>query len=266
MATDWKMIAMMAGATGAQALSSSIQAKNARKAQQQENSADRQMSEEQFAKELAFKQSLENPYRQQRSQVTTMGGLDALEQVGTRPSANLSSVPYAQPGMVASMPKLTPQTLMAIQAMRSNIAPGGPGAQGVTGMGMGAAGPTFDAATGGMGRRNEGAGGMMSGAKTGAKLGSVVPGMGTLAGAGIGAVAGAFTKNAQTAATDFSLQDATSVIADGYRQKMGREASPQEIQAQLKAIGWQPGHQWVGEQGLRYIFTNLDPANDRRTA
>jgi hypothetical protein len=123
-------------------------------------------------------------------------------------------------------------------------------------------------------RRNEGAGGVWSGAGKGALAGATygkyIGGMGLIpaaaGGALIGGIAGAFTKNAKSAMTDFSLADASDTIRNAYRQKMGREASQGEIDSQLGAIGWKPGHDWVGEMGLQEIVKNLDPANDQRAA
>lgn len=116
-------------------------------------------------------------------------------------------------------------------------------------------------------RRNEGAGGVgrgaMSGAATGAMVGSAVPGLGTLAGGVIGGIAGgiggAFTKNAQTAMTDFSEQDARSALNKAYRQYLGRDASTGEIDTQLRNQGFRAdqGHQWVGESGLRAVIDSI---------
>jgi hypothetical protein len=136
------------------------------------------------------------------------------------------------------------------------------------------AGSSFEDLTSQYERRNEGAGGAgrgaVGGAAAGATVGSMVPVLGTMAGAGIGAlvggIGGAFTKNAESAMTDFSLADASDTIRNAYRQKMGREASQGEIDSQLGAVGWKPGHDWVGEMGLQGIVNNLDPANDRRAA
>ncbi len=123
-------------------------------------------------------------------------------------------------------------------------------------------------------RRNEGAGGVgkgaLAGAALGAKGGSMLPGVGTALGAAggaiVGGIVGAATKNAKTAMTDFSQQDARQIIADAYRSKMGRDASTGEIDTQLSNVGWQGGDKWVGEMGLKAIIDSLDPANDRRAA
>jgi phage tail tape-measure protein len=116
-------------------------------------------------------------------------------------------------------------------------------------------------------RRNEGAGGAMSGAAkgaaTGATVASVVPGIGTLAGGVVGGVAGAiggaFTKNAKTAMTDLSVEDAQAVIRQAYQQALGRVPSDAEVMAQLQGIGFDPKrHQWVGEEGVIAILRSLN--------
>jgi hypothetical protein len=121
-------------------------------------------------------------------------------------------------------------------------------------------------------RRNEGAGGFgrgaMSGAATGATLGSFVPALGTAAGAVIGGIgggiAGAFTKNAKSAMTDFSAGDARDAIGGAYRQHLGREASPSEIDSQLRGQGFRydQGHQWVGETGLRAVLDSIQNSDE----
>jgi hypothetical protein len=123
-------------------------------------------------------------------------------------------------------------------------------------------------------RRNEGAGGVWSGAgkgaMTGFHAGKYIGGMGAIpaaaGGALIGGIAGAFTKNAESARTDFSQADARDAIAQGYRSRMGREASPDEISGQMRNVGWQDGDQWVGEVGLQAILDSLNPENDAAAA
>ena len=109
----------------------------------------------------------------------------------------------------------------------------------------------------GVERRNEGAGGWLRGAATGAMYGAAGYGVGAVPAAVIGGVIGAFTKNAKTAMTDVSIASARTIVASMYQRELGRPASPQEVDAQLGAIGWKPGHQWVGEGGLMAILQNM---------
>lgn len=116
-------------------------------------------------------------------------------------------------------------------------------------------------------RRNEGAGGVgrgaLGGAATGATIGSAVPVLGTAAGAVIGGIAGgiggAFTKNAETAMTDFADRDARDAIGKAYQQYLGRPASVGELDDQLRAQGYRAdqGHKWVGEDGLRAVLSSI---------
>lgn len=123
-------------------------------------------------------------------------------------------------------------------------------------------------------RRNEGAGGVWSGAGkgalTGLSVGKYIGPMGAIpaaaGGALIGGAIGAFTKNAKSAMTDFSVNDARDAIAKGYQSRLGRDAGQDEISGQLRNVGWQDGDQWVGEMGLNAILNSLDPANDKRVA
>ena len=116
-------------------------------------------------------------------------------------------------------------------------------------------------------RRNEGAGGFgrgaAGGAAMGATVGSMAPGVGTLFGAGVGALAGgiggAFTKNAKTAMTDFSANDARDAIQKQYQSAYGRAPGAAEVEEMLRGQGFRAdqGHQWVGESGLRSVLDSI---------
>lgn len=249
-----------------------------------------------------------NPFRHQLDQGRTLGTLDVMANAqlaparysmpgitvpqlsggfAYQPSADLRTSAKRLQRDVASgrtAPTMTdPANYGQTGALNLNAAGGAStGAQPRTGgaagarapMAPGGAGGSLDVSSllSGVQRRNEGAGGVMSGAGKGAAMGatagSVVPGLGTAAGAivgGIGgAVAGAFTKNAKTAATDVSVTDARTVIRDAYATFLGREPSAEEVESQLSAIGFDKGrHQWVGEQGLTAILRSLQQAGGR---
>ena len=119
---------------------------------------------------------------------------------------------------------------------------------------------------GDFGRREEGSGdGVMGGAAKwggrGASIGSVMPGIGTAIGGGIGAAAGAignlFTKNAASAQTDFTVDDAKTAIRNMYRSEGGRDVSDDELTTILKGQGWKPGDRWVGEKGMLSVMDSL---------
>lgn len=115
-------------------------------------------------------------------------------------------------------------------------------------------------------RREEGSGdGVLGGAAKwggrGAQIGSVIPGLGTAIGGGIGAAVGAignlFTKNAASAQTDFTVDDAKSAIRNLYRAEGGRDVGDDELMTILKGQGWKPGDRWVGEKGMLSVMGNL---------
>jgi hypothetical protein len=116
------------------------------------------------------------------------------------------------------------------------------------------------------GRRFEGAGpGIAGGAVQGMGYGSnpglvaATGGLSLAAGALGGAIAGAATKNAPSAFSDFSSKDAYQAVADAYQKYLGREAGDDEIMGQLRGQGYKPeeGHRWVGQTGLFSVLDSL---------
>jgi hypothetical protein len=129
----------------------------------------------------------------------------------------------------------------------------------------------------GYARRNEGSGGALSNGATwaqrGASIGSVVPGVGTLVGGVVGGlaglIAGAFTKNAESARTDFSINDARAIISQAHKDAFGRDITPEYLDQILQGQGWRPGHKWFGEGPLAYVldqFASQAPADRAETA
>lgn len=117
-------------------------------------------------------------------------------------------------------------------------------------------------------RRGGGTGGIGSGALTGASIGSVAGPIGAGAGAVIGGIVGAARKHAESAPTDFTVQDATAIIQNSYRDMFGRAATPDEVQAALTGQGWKQGDRYVGQQGLQGVLGHLaeNAAAGRATA
>jgi hypothetical protein len=114
------------------------------------------------------------------------------------------------------------------------------------------------------GRRFEGAGpGVAGGAVRGATMGSnpallaATGGISAGVGAIGGAIAGMATKNAPTAFSDFSANDAYKAIGDAYQQYLGRPASHEEIMSRLIGQGYRPdqNHKYVGQNNL---YSQLD--------
>lgn len=111
-------------------------------------------------------------------------------------------------------------------------------------------------------RRMEGPGGVLSNAakyaQTGASVGSAFAGVGAIPGAIIGgiggAIGGAFSKNAKSAMTDFSIEDARAIISQAYKDAFGRDITPQELDEAIRGQGWEPGDKWFGEAPLAYVL------------
>jgi hypothetical protein len=106
-------------------------------------------------------------------------------------------------------------------------------------------------------RRGGGTGGAGSGALTGASIGSTAGPIGAGVGAAIGAIVGAARKHAETAPTDFSVNDAREIIRASYRDMFGREATDQEVNDALAGQGLKAGGEWVGQQGLMGVLGHL---------
>jgi len=124
------------------------------------------------------------------------------------------------------------------------------------------------------GRRFESnGGGALSNAATwagrGAQIGSVIPGVGTAIGAGVGALGGAIkgwaTKNADSAYSDFSKEDAGNALSRAYEQYLGRPASPEEVQTRLTGQGLKPGDRWVGEKNLFAQLGDIKNSDEAQT-
>jgi hypothetical protein len=117
----------------------------------------------------------------------------------------------------------------------------------------------------GYGRRLEGAGpgahgGAIRGATMGANpaLAAATGGISIGVGALGGLIAGLATKNATSAYSDYSANDAYDAIGKGYQKYLGRDATPDEIMGRLVGQGYDPKrHEYVGEKGLRYHMDEI---------
>jgi hypothetical protein len=103
-------------------------------------------------------------------------------------------------------------------------------------------------------RRREGAGGAGAGAKKGFTYGSALGPAGMAGGALIGAVAGAITNNAESAYSDFYLEDAKQILRDATAEMWGESATEEQIEEAIVGQGWEPGDRWVGQESLDYIL------------
>jgi hypothetical protein len=296
---EWATLALGAGGAAASLYTANRNRTQDRELREDEN----QMTEEQHLRQTALNESLADPFRHQVDQNRALGRLDAITQFqrptitapanvapymgqvsgGYQPSAQMQDAARKLFGDVASghtAPSMTdPANYGRTAAVNLGGTPGTPGVSNAPG--AGAAGTALpDAHTylpGQEARRNEGAGGVLQGLVKGATAGgtvaSVVPGIGTAVGGVVGgvagAIAGAFTKNAKTAKTDLSLQQASDAIRQVYESELGRTPSAQEVQGHLVAQGLQPDHKWVGEGGILAVIRNIQnsaEARQRRSA
>jgi hypothetical protein len=65
-------------------------------------------------------------------------------------------------------------------------------------------------------------------------------------------------RKAETAPTDFSVQDATQIIRDAYKDMNGgKDISDEELNAALTGQGLRSGSGWVGQAGLQGVLGHL---------
>jgi len=119
-------------------------------------------------------------------------------------------------------------------------------------------------------RRMEGSPSVGGSAATGASIGgSIVPGAGHVVGGVAGAVAALFAKNAETAMTDFAIEDARQIISQAHQDAFGRDITPEYLDQIVRGQGWQDGDRWMGQDSLAYVldaFASQAPADRAETA
>jgi hypothetical protein len=93
-----------------------------------------------------------------------------------------------------------------------------------------------------------------SAAKYGMAAGSVVPGWGHVFGAAAGAIGALFAKNAETAMTDFRIEDAREVISRAHEDAFGRPITPEYLDEIVRGQGWEDGDRWMGQDSLAYVL------------
>ncbi len=280
--------AQLAAGVGTGVLGAYVANRNSRRQQESEDERN-QMTEEQHLRQTALRESEMDPFRHQMFQGRNLTSLDMLQNLGRggnriTPPANVA--PYA--GSVR--PSYTPSDTLREHASRlyNSVAAGqtaptmtDPANYGRTSAlnlaqpaGSGGTSATAPAAPemvdpssylpGQADRRNEGAGGVGKGAMTGLALGSKFGPYGAAAGLVGGAIVGGFTKNARSAATDLSLEQAKQAIQAAYQRELGRPASEEEVMGRIAGTGWEPGDEWVGESGLLYHIREIQNSAERR--
>jgi hypothetical protein len=119
-------------------------------------------------------------------------------------------------------------------------------------------------------RRMEGSPGYGSSAAQGAGIGgSIVPGAGHVVGALAGVIGAAFAKNAETAMTDFAIDDARQIISQAHKDAFGSDITPEYLDQIVRGQGWQDGDRWMGQDSLAYVldaFAQQAPGERARLA
>lgn len=294
---------ILAGASAASGIAGSIssnkQAKTAEQLAREKMAQDAAMQ----TQDIASKENTLDPFRQQLAQAKDIGQLDLMERASYSPTKLTPSGPYASyvPQMSGGFSYTkSPELTASAAALKRNVMAGrtaptmtdpnnygrtaaldlvslassgaDPATVGGTAPAAGARGvstaPVTDYLAGATRRGGSGGGGgvrgVATGAASGAALGSMLPGPGTVIGAGVGALTGLLGKHAATAPSDVDVPTATNVLTQAIRQELGREPQPGEIARMLAMQGLKPGDQWVGEQGLTGLLATLRSQNSMR--
>lgn len=77
-----------------------------------------------------------------------------------------------------------------------------------------------------------------------------------------GPIAGLFGGAAETAPTDFFVQDARRILTDAIQQFQNRAPKAGEIDELLRRQGWEVGDRFVGETGLRFLLNAISAGGD----
>lgn len=279
---DWAKLAAGIGAAG---IGAYVANRNGRR-QQESDEARLQMTEEQHLRQTALDESMADPFRHQRAQASGLGAMDVLRNFqGTRVTPPANVAPYAgniQGGYAPSQTLRDHASKLYDSIAAGRTAPtmtdpanyGRTSAENLT-AGTGAAGlpgatapaeefidPTSYLA--GFERRNEGAGGVWDGVKKGTAVGATAAkfagpyaALALGGGAVIGGIAGAFTKNAKTAMTDVTVDQAKQALRAVYEREGGRTPTEQELDQIIAGQGYKPGDWGVGEGGLINAIRNL---------
>lgn len=64
-------------------------------------------------------------------------------------------------------------------------------------------------------------------------------------------------RKADSAPTDFNLNDAQQIVRDAYKDMFGREAKPGEVESALAGQGLKSGDRFVGEAGIQGVLGHL---------
>lgn len=281
-------IALLLSSIGAKAFSGIAGSRSSRKDREagERLTRERIASDERLsAQDLAFKESLADPFRQQMSQAKALRKLDMLERARYRPTRLTPAAPYASyvPEVSGGFsyeqsPELTQDAAALKRNVRGgNVAPtmtnpanygrtstldlirmaadgvdpatvragarGGPRRRVTTPMDGRGSMDDLAAAP----RRGGGRGGIAKGAAMGAAAGMVLP----------GALIGAFSKRAPTAATDLDVATAQQVLGQAIQDQLGRTPRPGEIEEMLVGQGLKPGDRWVGDAGMRALLAAI---------
>lgn len=247
--TNPYLLAADIGADGLMAILGSIQAANDRKRNEQMTREGIQANRESDVRDLAFKESTLDPFRQQAQQAGAMSKLDRLER-GAYAPVQLK----AAPGYEGYVPTMTggfsyeksPELRAGAGALKRNVMGGNvaPSMTNPENYGKTAALDLLSIASAGAdpGKVNGAAGAPRS-------TSAYTEGVQTRTAGGLG--------TSETRATDVSVAQAQSVLARAIQAELGRQPNPGEIESLLAAQGLKPGDRWVGSAGLNGLLNSI---------
>ena len=243
------MIGLGAAEGGITTILSAIEAANQRKRNEQQSKEAIAANTASDTRDLAFKESTLDPFRQQMAQAGAIGKLDRAERATYKP-VHLGAAPgyeqYVAPPMGGFSYEKSPEMVSSMAALKRNVIGGNvaPSMTNPENYGKTAVLDLLGIASAGVdpGTVN-GAGGAPR------STAAYTEGVPTRMAGGIG--------TSETRATDMSVADATTVLTRAIQAELGRQPQPGEIEAMLKSQGLKPGDRWVGAGGLNGLLMSL---------
>jgi hypothetical protein len=238
---------ILAGASGSvDALSALINRKRTEQLSREQLQAQRDLQNQ----DVASKESLVDPFRQQMNQATDISALDRMERGAYTPVRPMS-VPSRYAGTVPSFGggfsyEKSPEMIASAGMLKRNVM-GGNVAPSMTD-------PTNYGKTATLNLLRIASSGQDPGSVNGTAGAPANPtnylnGMPTRDAGGLGA--------AETRGTDVSVAQAQQVLAKAIQTELGRPPNPGEIDQLLAAQGLKPGDRWVGNAGLTGLLSTI---------
>ena len=216
--------------------------------------------------DVALKESMLDPFRQQLSQAGAIGTLDRMERATYTPS-KMTNLPSRYAKYVPQMTggysyQKSPELISSAASLKRNVMGGNvaptmtnPANFGKTAtldlLRMSADG--VDPGTVNAGTERGASGDYLAdvGSPNGNGMGSRTPGL--FGGKGYAQNIG----RSQSAGTDVTVEAATQVLTQAITNELGRPPKPGEIAQMLASQGLKPGDRYVGQQGLSGLLASL---------